>query len=102
MHFMVSWDIRGAGDNWNKYNDQLKNQLGTYLEIKPLTTVHIVKVTSETGRTSVMNKLTAVAKQIEKSGKIQVWILASPPMTIGSYHGWLPQDWWDAIAKFVS
>ena len=97
MHFMVSWDIRGAGNNWTTVADQLTNQLGTYLEVDPLSTVYIVKTSSESGRSAILTKLEKMAESYKQSSNITVWILASPLISGGSYSGWLPQDWWPKI-----
>ena len=95
MHIVVSWDISATGSRWTEIDDQLKAQLEGFSWVRPLKTVYVVKVHSVSHRDELINNLQNVAKNTSET----LHFLASPPMTGGSYNGWLPQDLWDKIRE---
>jgi len=94
MHFVVSWDIKAEGQEWDSINKEMKNCLSGYSWVRPLTTFYIVKVSSQSDWDSIQKNLVSIAKTAKK-----VNFIMSPLMMGGRYDGWLPQDLWDSIRE---
>jgi hypothetical protein len=96
MHIVVSWDINEpASAQWASWNEQLKAVLTPYAWVRPLRTVYVVPIASETVRQNIINGL----GQVSRNSGGHIHILVSPAMVGGKYAGTLPQDLWPELNK---
>lgn len=93
MHVAISWDIKTSQPKWDEVDQALKKCLDGYSWVRPLTTFYVVRISSETDRTSIREKLTSAAK----AAGVSVHLLVSPAMAGGRYDGLLPSDTWSAL-----
>lgn len=93
MHIAVAWEIQGKGQKWSELNDALKAVIKPYSWARPLSSLYIIKVSSDLERQKIANGLTAAVK----SAGLPTSYVMSPAMEGGSYEGWLPKDMWNAI-----
>lgn len=93
MHVAICWDISATGARWNAINEKLKAEIKSYSWVRPLGTLYVVKVTSTEDRDSLVDRLTAIVKNLPE----KVHFVVTPTMSGGRYNGWLPKDLWDKI-----
>jgi hypothetical protein len=63
MHFVVSWDIKSQGTRWTEINNAMKEGLGGYSWVNPLTLFYIVEVHYEHDWDLINNNLFSVAER---------------------------------------
>jgi hypothetical protein len=90
MHIVVSWDISAEGQRWDEINKRLREGLAGFSWARPLSTFYVVRLISEPDRSTIQQRLVAVARSVTET----VHIVLSPVMSGGRYDGYLPKDMW--------
>lgn len=92
MHVVISWDISNALKR-KEIDDALKVCIAANSWVKPLTTFYVVKVSSIQECNTITERILAVTKRYPND----VHVIITPPMSGGTYSGWLPQNLWNEI-----
>jgi len=95
VHIVISWDISASGEKHAELNKKMREALQGYSWARPLTTFYVVKIDSEADRSTIRDRLLAVAEPASES----VTFIVSPAMAGGRYDGYLPSDMWDKLNK---
>jgi hypothetical protein len=95
MHFVVSWDIKAEGEKWKEVNKAMREAIGDYSWVRPLTTFYIIKVNSGNDWNIIQKNLVSIVKKFPE----KIHFVMSPLMKGGGYNGWLPKDLWPEIRK---
>ena len=95
MHIIVSWDIKTEQPKWNEVDEKMKAGLVGYSWVRPLTTFYVIRISTETDRQRIRDRLLEVAK----SAGVVVHFIVSPAMVGGTYDGYLPSDAWAKLKE---
>lgn len=98
MHIVLAWEINTQGEQSTKINKDLLAVLSPYSWVRPLPSFFIIKINSVETRKDITDKL---VKTIQKYNE-KIHLVVSPPMTGGSYNGWLPKGLWKQIGERVN
>lgn len=92
---MLSWDISAEGERWKEINSSLVAALKPHSWVRPLKTVYVVKVASESAASALNQRLVAIARGVKED----ISILMTPTMSGGTYDGFLANDTWEKINR---
>jgi hypothetical protein len=91
MLFIASWDIPDA--SWDETNRRMLNCFTGKKWYRPLSTFYIVKVSDLAEYRFTVQEMQTVAKDTG------LRFISAALLSYEGWHGWLPQDKWDAIGK---
>ena len=99
MHFVVSWDINNADDEWEHINSQLQKCLGEEEEdwVCPVSTFYIIRVSDLQEWKEIGEDLRNVAE----NSIAEIHFVISPLIQGGQYNGWLPRKDWPKIQRIT-
>jgi hypothetical protein len=95
LHCVVAWDVRTTGAQAEVIDESLASALKGFSWTRPLPTTYVIKIQSAEDLTRLREQLLIVCREHTSS----IHLLISPPMTGGSYQGWLPRDTWPKIEE---
>ena len=95
MHFVLSWDIAATGKERETLEEALKACIKSYSWVRPLTTVYVIKINTNSEWPKILDALSKVAQSYEP----KIRFIMSPPSTGGKYNGWLSNNLWNEINK---
>lgn len=102
MYFIVSWDISAVEPQWSRIDEQMRNCLKGFQQVRPVNTYYIVNVASA----QQYEDINASLKRIAESQTAAVYFIMTPlytdPVTARNFRGWLPKDRWDKITPITS
>jgi len=90
---MVTWRFR-AGQN-AQIESELTEVIKTKSWVQPLEQAYVVKVVSTADYNAIVQRLVDIAKKYPSA----FYLLISPPMTGGTYYGWLGANIWPMIQE---
>jgi hypothetical protein len=95
MHFVVHWGPQTGNNVGAAAQADLRKVLAPYSWVQPITNFYIVNVVSSAQYQQVATALNTTAQKYPT----QVHLIISPPMTAGTYTGFLPENLWAEINK---
>lgn len=93
MHFIVHWGPQSGNAVPAAPQNDLLQILKPYSWVRPLPNFYVVHVDTSDQYQWVSNGLNQAAQKYPN----QIHLIVSPPMTAGTYTGFLPQNLWPQI-----
>jgi len=90
---MLAWELRGSRLKATQITEQIREVMNTFSWTRPFGNVYILKLSSETDRVALIERLSNV---INENNYI-VDLVVSPLMSGGQYNGLLPPELWKPI-----
>jgi hypothetical protein len=90
MHFIVHWEFQPVAASRAAIDAELGAIIAKYSWVRPLTNFYVINVPSSESYQAA----TKLFNDVPKKYPGQIFLIVSPPMTGGTYSGYLPSNLW--------
>lgn len=94
MHFVIIYDLKAEGTRKAELEDKIEKILDSYLHVKRLANLYIVKINNEIEWERIRKSLNGFANDIEENF---YFVMTSPNPNPGKYNGILYRGEWDDV-----